>query len=102
MQIVEILPGLLCRTLANKVAKLEDHGICDRVVDGSSLATPAYDSSIVQHLQMLGDIGLVSVEGCDQIADCQFSFLQSLQETEPEGLAQDPKASRDQRSHFVG
>lgn len=59
---MEIVFRVLYGVLADEVTEFHHKCVSDAVIDRVSLAAPAYEARLVQHLQMLGYIGLVAIQ----------------------------------------
>jgi hypothetical protein len=77
------------------VTELEDYWVAYRVEHRVAVAAAGDEASVVEQLEMLGDVGLVAVEGFDQFADGLFSDLKLLEDTQAEGLAEGAESPGD-------
>jgi hypothetical protein len=91
---------MLLRAVTDKLAKFEDHGICDPVIDIEPFAPAADQASLTECPEVLGNVGLASIESGHDLMDGLFPRLQGLQDTQTHGLAQQAKALRRQLRHL--
>lgn len=84
----QLRPRVLFCTATDKLAKLEDHGICDLVIDVQPFASAADQASLAERMEVLGNVGLAGAQHGNDVMDGLFARLQRLQNTQPHGLTQ--------------
>jgi hypothetical protein len=80
---------------AHQVTEIKNRRVRNAIEHLKALAPALDDSSLMELLQMLGDIGLLEPQLVDEAADAGFFALQLLEDPKPHGLAQDPESAGD-------
>lgn len=62
MKLFELFLGSFRCIVADKLTQLDHHRVSDAVVDRCTLASPADEPRIVEHMQVFGNIRLLSIE----------------------------------------
>jgi hypothetical protein len=101
---VEVFVLLLAgssRAAADEFAELEDDGIGDGVEDGVAFTAASDEAGVEEDLEVFGDVGLVGIEGVDELGDGVFAGFQGLEDAESEGFAEGAEAAGDVVDHLV-
>lgn len=83
-------------TATDGITQFEDAAIGDRVVHEHALLPTLDQPTAPEELQVFGDIGLRGPRGRHQIRHRQFTLLERLEQTQAQGIAEQPEPPGDE------
>jgi hypothetical protein len=86
---------------ADKMTKLVDYGICNRVVDAVAVAAAAQQAGFIKFQQVPGHIGLVAVEFRNDFTYRAGTFFEDLQNAQALRLAHGTETAGDAFDHGI-
>lgn len=89
------------RTLTYQLAELENDGVGDPVNNAVAGSLAPYKPGVEENLKVFRYVGLISLQGLDDLADRHRFTLERLQDAQTAGLAENLEPPSNQFDHLA-